>query len=179
MDVGPLTTRAFTLGRTSLPTSCPSRIAQEEIFGPVLACSVRRPRRGMPHSQRHGLCPDRRPLLAQPGALARARRSCWSATCTSTARSPAPWSDANRSADSSCPASAPRPAAATICCSLSSRGRSPRIRCAAGSHRCWFPATMRSRAACRTPRVQTPISGESTGGIGQCVADGNEGFLVR
>ena len=48
---------------------------------------------------------------------------------------PAPWSTGSRSAASSCPASAPRPAGRITCCSSSCRGRSPRTPCAAASPR--------------------------------------------
>ena len=96
----------------------------------------RRSDRGPAHRQRHRLRPDRRHLHPQPGQLwTGPAASSWSATCTSTARSPAPSSTASRSAASRCRASAARPAAATTCCSSSCRGRSPSIRCGEGLHR--------------------------------------------
>ena len=62
--------KASTSARTSSPTCRPTRrLAQEEIFGPVLA--VMRAAdfdEALAHRQRHRLRPDRRHLLPQPGA---------------------------------------------------------------------------------------------------------------
>ena len=83
-----LPSRATMSARTSSPTCRPnSRLAQEEIFGPVLAViRAEGPDRGPRDCQRHRLRPDRRHLLAQPGQPGACRaRVAWSATCISTA----------------------------------------------------------------------------------------------
>ena len=90
-------------------------IAQEEIFGPVLAVIKRERLRGRAGDrQQHGVRLDRRRVLARarPGSSARATSSS-SATCTSTASAPARSSARTRSADSICPAPIRRPAATT------------------------------------------------------------------
>ncbi len=84
--------------------------------------------------QRHRVRPHGRPVFAQPGAHRRGSRvsSAW-ATSTSTARSPARWWTASRSAASRCPASARKPAAPIIFWNSCSRAQSPRTRCDAAS----------------------------------------------
>ena len=138
VDVGRLPRRVFTSARTSLPMCRPeSRLAQEEIFGPVLA--VMRAAdldEALRDRQRHRLRPDRRDFFPQPGPSAIGPgASCWSATCISIAASPGPWWRGSRSAVSRCRASAARPAGPIICCNSSCRARSPKTRCAAASRR--------------------------------------------
>ena len=86
-------------------------VIQEEIFGPVLALQTgaRRSSEACDAGRRVALRAHRRPVLAlaahDRGGRARARRS---ATCTSTARSPARWSAASRSAAAACPGTGPK-----------------------------------------------------------------------
>ena len=116
-------------------------IAQEEIFGPVLAVlQGARPddaleiANGTAYALTGGLY-SRSPENIAP----RASASSASATCTSTARSPARWWTGSRSAASSCRASAPRRAGRITCCSSCCRGRSRRTRCGAASPRPMSP----------------------------------------
>ena len=82
-------------------------------------------------AERHRLRAHRRPVLPVAAShRPRASRTCGPATSTSTGARPVRSSDASRSVATGCRASAPRPAAPTICCSSSTRGRSPRTRCA-------------------------------------------------
>ena len=104
-----------------------ARIAQEEIFGPVLAViKATRLRRRAGHRQRHRVRADRRVLLdTTASASSGPSASSTSATSTSTANAPARWSASIRSAASTCPAPTPRRADATTCCSSRRRRLSP------------------------------------------------------
>ncbi len=83
-------------------------------------------------ASRHACERSTRRASRSPAACSRARRARSStspsarrsATSTSTARSPARWSAASRSAAGGCPAPARRPAGPTTCCSSSRRARS-------------------------------------------------------
>ena len=82
-----------------------ARIAQEEIFGPVLAViKAQEFRRRAGDRQRHRVRPDGRRLYQATAQKLRARgaRSSSSATSTSTASAPARWWARTRSAASTC-----------------------------------------------------------------------------
>ena len=68
-DPGPLAEQGYFVGPMIVADVAPdARVAQEEIFGPVLAVlKAKRPRRRPADRQRHPVRPDRRPLFAQPG----------------------------------------------------------------------------------------------------------------
>jgi acyl-CoA reductase-like NAD-dependent aldehyde dehydrogenase len=95
-------TAASTSPPPSSPTSPHARIAQEEIFGPVLAIiKVEQLRRSPRHRQQHRVRPHRRHLhQLDRDKLDRARASSTSAISTSTASAPAPWSARTPSAAS-------------------------------------------------------------------------------
>ena len=102
-----------------------SPVLEEEIFGPLLAIErVRDVEHGLRHRRRPPVRADRRAVRARSGDRPlRARAQPRSATCTSTAGSPARWSAASRSAATGCRAPGRRPAARTTCCSSSSPAR--------------------------------------------------------
>ena len=104
-DLGPLQDEGYYVAPHVFAEVPPTAaIAQEEIFGPVLSVIKARDLDARPGDrQRHEVRPDRRLLLAQPAEHRRGPpRGSASATCTSTARAPGPWSTASRSAGSSC-----------------------------------------------------------------------------
>jgi acyl-CoA reductase-like NAD-dependent aldehyde dehydrogenase len=109
-----------------------SRIAQEEIFGPVLSVIKARDfDQALEIANDSSFALDRRRVLP----LARAYRSgaqgfSAPAISTSTAASPAPLSSASPSAVSSSPASDRKPAVRITCVSSSTRELFPKTRCA-------------------------------------------------
>ena len=119
-DAGPLADQGYFVGPMIVADVQPeARVAQEEIFGPVLAVlKANDLDDALRIANGTAVCPDRRPLFAKPGQhRAGHAASSASATSTSTAGSPAPWSTASRSAGSSSRASAPRPAGPITCSS--------------------------------------------------------------
>ena len=118
---------------TDLPAD--SAVLREEIFGPLLAVQrVRDVDAGLRPRRRAPLRADRRPLRAQPaGPSSRCAAARRSETSTSTARSPAPSSDASRSAGTGSREPGRRPAAPATCSSSATRRWSARTPCATGS----------------------------------------------
>ena len=137
VDVGPLAERGYFIG--------PHIFADVKPDSPLGAGRNLRPgaggdpRRRFGRSacdrQRHRLRPDRRAFSRSPAHLSRAPASCWHRQSLSEPRHHGRLVDGNRSAASSSPASATKPAGPTICCNLSCRARSPKTRCAAASPR--------------------------------------------
>ena len=119
-DAGPLADQGYFVGPMIVADVQPdARVAQEEIFGPVLAVlKANDLDDALRIANGTAVRPDRRPLFAKPGEhRAGHAASSGSATSTSTAGSPGPWSTASRSAGSSSRASAPRPAGPITCSS--------------------------------------------------------------
>ena len=121
--------------RTSLPMCQPnSRLAQEEIFGPVLAV-IRAARfdRSDPHRQRHRLRTDRRHLFAQPGESGSRRREFQVGNLYLNRPITGALLGGNRSADSNSLESAAKPADPIIYCSSLFRAPLQKTRCGVGS----------------------------------------------
>ena len=112
-DVGELVDVGLYVGPLIAAEVSPcARIAQEEIFGPVLVVLKAKDLDDALRIANGTQLPSRAgSTRAVPSTSTASNASSWSATFTSTEESPARWSIAIRSAASSSPASAPRPAA--------------------------------------------------------------------
>ena len=140
VDVGALADEGYFVGPHIFADVVPdSRLAQEEVFGPVLA--VLRARDfddalRIANDSDYALTGGVFSRTLAPQSAQRPARSCWSATLyLNRGISGGPGRPPSRSAASKCRASAARPAAPITCSNSCFRGRSPSTPCAAASPR--------------------------------------------